>query len=245
MGAAGALLVSGIGVTYLVLNRPPAPVSVPDVVNQYRSAHPTPEAAPGGRLPAPRPGVYVYATRGTESISAGVKHTYPARTTLTVTNAGCGLRVRWDALSGRWQQWQLCPAADGWRLASYVDAHKFLYMQDIHRYRCTGTGWSLSASTTTLSCDAGKSVLTSTVRVVGHETLTVGSTAVPTVHVRVVQRATGASTSSGSVELWLRAGSGLPIREEIHDTGSQTVLGSSITYREAATFDLESLHPRR
>lgn len=245
LGAAGTLLVAGTGVTYLVLSRPPAPVSVPDVIHHYRSAHPSPEPVPSGRPPAPRPGVYIYATTGAESISAGIKHTYPRRTTLTVTEAGCGLRVRWDALAGRWQQWQLCPVNGGWQLASYVDAHKFLYLQDTHRYQCTGEPWTLSSTVVTFSCDTGTSVLTSTVRVVGQELLTVGAASVPTVHVQVEQAATGASTSSGSADLWLRASSGLPIREVIHDTGSQVVLGSRISYRESATFQLESLRPRR
>ena len=245
VGTLGAALVAGTGITYLVLSRPPAPVSVPDVIHHYRSAHPTPEPMPSGGLRAPKAGVYVYATTGTESISTGLKHTYPKQTTLTVTNAGCGLRVRWDALEGRWQQWQLCPSGDGWRLASYVDAHKFLYLQDTHRYRCTGDPWSMSSRTVTVSCDTGKSVLTSTARVVGREVLTVGSAAVETVHVHIDQRATGASTSSGSVELWLRASSGLPIREVIHGTGSQVVLGGRITYRESAIFELTSVQPRR
>lgn len=244
LGAIGTVLVAGTGIAYLVLSRPPAPVSIPDVIHHYRSTHPSPEAVPSGRLPAPRPGVYIYATTGRESISTGAAHTYPPRTTLTVTNAGCGFRARWDALDGRWQQWQLCATANGWRLTSFVDSHKFLYLQDVHRYRCTGGPWTMSAPVVT-TCDTGKSVLTSTARVVGHEKLAVGTATVSTVHVQIEQRATGSSLSTGSVELWLRASSGLPIREEIHDTGSQVVLGSTITYRESATFALESLRPRR
>jgi hypothetical protein len=55
-------------------------------------------AAPSRRLPSP--GVYVYATTGSESVDAlaGTDHDYPAETTITVLRAGCGVVLRWVAL---------------------------------------------------------------------------------------------------------------------------------------------------
>jgi hypothetical protein len=243
--AAGIVVVTAAGVTYIVASRAPAPVSVSHVIDRFRSASPGPTARSSAMGPAPAAGVYLYATTGSERVSAGdVTHTYPRTTTLSVTRGGCGLDVRWDALAGRWQEWHLCPVDGGWQLSSYVDAHKFLYLQDIHRYTCTGGAWSLSA-TTTVTCDTGTSRATSVTRRVGTEDLAVGSVRVRTTHLHVEQSSTGASTSTGSLDLWLAASTGLPVRARSSVEGAQRVLGQTVTYREAVTFSLTSLTRRR
>ena len=202
------------------VTRPPAPVSVSDVLDKFRSAQPSSPTGTGG----PARGVYVYATQGSERVSAGVTHHYPARTTLTVRDIGCGLRLRWDALSGRWAQWDLCRTASGWTLTHYVDAHKFLYLQDVHEYACRGFP--------TIVCTYDNGTLTSVVTSVGPR------------HVRITQTATGKSVSSGEIEAWLLP-NGLPRRVVIHDHGAQIVLGSRVTYSESASFTLISAVPRR
>jgi hypothetical protein len=55
----------------------------------------------------PEPGVYVYASRGFDSVDAltGARHDYPAQTTVTVTTEGCGVRVRWNTVRERWDEW--------------------------------------------------------------------------------------------------------------------------------------------
>ena len=216
------------------ITRPPAPVSVPDVVDSYRSAPPGSSAL----LPAGlATGVYVYATSGTERVSAGnVVHHYPGRTTLAVTQRGCGVSARWDALDGRWSRWQICPTAAGWRLVSYVDTHTFLYLTDVHSYTCSGFP--------TVVCRTETGVLTSIVRPLGREDREVAGTTVQTVHLRIEQHATGASLSEGSVDVWVLP-SGLPAALEIHDRGSQEVLGARVTYTEAAEFTLTSTVPLR
>jgi hypothetical protein len=225
-------VVLGVGLWWI--RRPPAPVSVSDVVDRFRSMAPESPGAPGG---GPRPGVYLYATTGSERVSAGnVTHDYPRRTTLTVTRSACGIDARWDALSGRWSRWQLCRTAEGWRLQRYVDVHKFLYLQDVHEYSCAGFP--------EVVCRYDAGVLTSRVERIGTERFPVDGHAVEATHLRVVQSATGKSTSSGTVELWV-LDSGLPARVTVEDTGSQVVLGSRVTYEEQATLDLVSTIPRR
>ena len=243
--AAGTVVVAAVGVTYVVAARAPAPVSVPNVIEHFRAATPSPTAHSSALPPAPAAGVYLYATAGSERVSAGgVQHTYPKTTTLSVTHGGCGLDVRWDALAGRWQEWHLCPVDGGWQLKTFVDSHKFLYLQDIHRYVCTGGAWSLSA-TTTVTCDTGTTRATSVTSQVGTEDLLVGGTRVRTTHLHVEQRSTGASTSSGSIELWLSVSNGLPVRATSSVNGAQRVLGQTVTYREQVTFSLDSLTPKR
>ncbi len=231
LGSAVLLVVAGLGAAWW-LTRPPAPVSVPDVVNSFRSS-----PGSGGALEGtPAPGVYVYATHGSERVSAGVAHDYPDRTTLTVKRAGCGLDLRWDALAGRWARWQVCPTAAGWRLVRYVDVHKFLYMQDVHDYACSGFP--------AVVCRTGSGVLTSTVRRLGTEQQRVDGVDVTTSHLRVDQVATGTSVSTGRVDVWVLA-TGLPVRLEITDHGSQEVLGATVTYDESAQLTLTSVTPTR
>lgn len=220
--AALLVLVAAGGVAVWRLTRPPAPVSVSDVVNRFRGDDPSGPAHSGG----PQTGVYVYATDGWERVSTGnVTHHYPASTTLTVTDIACGLRFRWDALAGRYAQLDVCRTAGGWQLQHYVDSHKFLYVQDVHDYACSGFP---SVVCRTESGD----VLTSTV-----EPVSAG-------HVRVTQEATGKSLSVGVIEAWLLP-NGLPRRVTVEDTGSQTVLGAKVTYTESAEFTLTSSTPLR
>ena len=226
------VVVAVFAIVYWWLTRPPAPVSVSDVVDRYRSSSPAPTSVTGG----PAAGVYVYATKGSERISAGVTHHYPARTTLTVTKTSCGLDARWEALSGRWSSWQLCKTGAGWRLVHYVDVHKFLYMKDVKDYTCTGFP--------EVVCRTADGVLTSTLAVVGADRRTVDGAQVRTTHLRIAQSATGKSESTGTVDLWVLP-SGLPAALEITDHGSSVVLGSHIDYDETAEFTLTSTTPRR
>lgn len=243
--ASGALLVVAVGVAVIVAHRAPAPVSVNHVLDRFRTASPAPTTTASALPPAPAAGVYLYATTGSERVSVGdVKHTYPKTTTLSVTRGGCGLDVRWDALAGRWQEWHLCPVAGAWQLKTYVDAHKFLYLQDIHRYTCSGGAWSFS-ETTTVTCDTGTSRATSVTRRVGNEDVDIAGVRVQTTHLHIEQSSTGASTSSGTMDLWLLTPTGLPARAVTDVTGAQRVLGQTVTYRETATYTLESLTPRR
>ena len=80
----------------------------------------------------PAPGVYRYATEGSESIDAlgGTLHEYPAISTITVTDdrpvGGCGRHLRWDVLAERSEEGRLC--TDGphviWQATS-LQFHEF------------------------------------------------------------------------------------------------------------------------
>jgi hypothetical protein len=226
------VLVAGGGF-YWWLQRPPAPVSVSQVIDKFRTAQPLPGGAAGG---GPATGVYVYATTGGERISIGIKHHYPARTTLTVTSSDCGLDLRWDALAGRWSRWQMCHDSAGWRLVHYTDAHKFSYMQDMKDYACSGYP--------SVVCRASDGVLTSTVQMAGSESMTLDGASVRVSHLRIMQTATGKSVSNGTVDVWVLP-SGLPAKLVIRDHGYSVVLGSHIDYNESATLRLTTANPRR
>ena len=231
---AAALVVVAAGlIVFWWVSRPPAPVSVNDVIDNFRNASPSPVATSGG----PPIGVYLYATQGSEQVSAGhVTHRYPHLTTLTVTPDSCGLTFRWDALAGRYGVWRVCRTATAWALTHYVDVHTFLYMKDVHAYDCSGFP--------VVVCRTDTGVLTSTVASLGGENVLVHGVSHPATHLRITQDATGKSVSTGTIDAWVLP-SGLPAKIQVVDHGSQTVLGSHVTYDESATFVLTSTKPRR
>jgi hypothetical protein len=115
-------------------------------------------------------------------------------------------------------------------------------MQDVHDYACgrpvpAEGGWFVT-------CTTSHGRLASSVRRLGVETRVLAGKLVSTTHLRIEQSASGASRSSGTVDAWVLS-SGLPLRVRIVDHGSQVVLGSRVSYDEAATYDLTSDTPLR
>ena len=84
-------------------------------------------------------GVYRYATEGWEDIDAlnGARHDYPAETTITITAEGCGVRLRWDALRERRDEWWLCPTELGIELQpDAIQYHEFFQQPDLEHLDC-------------------------------------------------------------------------------------------------------------
>src|SRR6202042_1535711 len=65
----------------------------------------------------PVSGVYMYATRGSESASApgllASSAQYPVTTTVTVFSDGCGQDWRWQPLTNRYEDLVVCRSPDG------------------------------------------------------------------------------------------------------------------------------------
>ena len=95
--------------------------------------------APLSAPPLVEPGIYRYKTTGSEQIDAlgGTSHDYPAETTLTVVAGDCGVRVRWDALRERRDEWALCSSPDGIDLGPLgVQYHEFYNQPDEEAVSC-------------------------------------------------------------------------------------------------------------
>jgi hypothetical protein len=95
--AAGAVIVVAVaaGAWLLATRENTTPASIEDALARYRAQ------AEEAKTPVP-PGVYVYATTGSESISARRQEArVPQRSTVTVTGGGCGMTLRWDVLEHR------------------------------------------------------------------------------------------------------------------------------------------------
>ncbi|MEY4173787.1 MAG: hypothetical protein RI900_952 [Actinomycetota bacterium] len=87
----------------------------------------------------PRHGVYRVTTAGSESVDilGGATHQYPTETTLTVTPDGCGVRLRWDLLKERHEEWVLCTSPDGVVLQpEFAFYHEFFGTGENEDVRC-------------------------------------------------------------------------------------------------------------
>ena len=86
----------------------------------------------------PMPGVYVYDTVGDERIDAlgGTTHTYPAQTTMTVTNTDCGYRVRWDVFQERFDELDLCITPEGESVDTTRQYREFFGIANDRTYQC-------------------------------------------------------------------------------------------------------------
>src|SRR5262245_26155673 len=113
----------------LLLNDKATPVSIQDVLEHFHE---------GERGSGELDGVYLYTTRGEESVDAlgGATHRYPKATTITVVTAPCGMRLLWEPFEERSVAWRLCATAAGIELAGWEVAHEFFGQGDRTGYTC-------------------------------------------------------------------------------------------------------------
>jgi hypothetical protein len=247
---AGAIAVAGVVAAGLFagwwfLARDVAePATVGDAVAAYRRG--------GGGAPRSIPaGVYVYETDGFERTDAlgGVTHRYPATSSITVGSTPCGVRLRWDVLRGRSTTWTVCTAPEEWIERSRDERHTFFGVTDEATYRCAKTPFRPAddrpGTTFAVSCTTGKAKEHGSGSVVGRDTVVVGRTSVPTVHVRTSTAFTDDTTGAATYDFWLSSDTGLPVRiRMVSDTTSGSLIGD-VHYRERVSLELTSLTPRR
>ncbi len=244
LGSVAVILVAAGVVWRVVLREEAEPASVGEAVARFRAV------AEQGETPIPA-GVYVYATTGEESISAlgGRRHRYPARSSITVTRAGCGMELRWDVLRTRRNTWEVCPEADGQRLAAWTEAHNFVGRDDVTPWRCVGTAWlppdHTAGSSSPYRCDGAGTQQRGTVLVVGEEAVAVGTTAVDTVRLRINVTETGEARGPLVEERWLEPVTGLPVRIRYRVTTKNASPIGDVTFVERYDLRLLALQPRR
>ena len=198
VAVAGVAAVGLLGAWWFLLRDVSTPASVSDALAAYR------QHGDGGSSPIP-PGVYVYATEGFEQTDAlrGSTHKYPGTSTITVTGAPCGVRLRWDVLEGRSTTWTACTGPGEWSERSRDERHRFFGVTQKTTYTCTDTTFRPAVvrpgSTFTVSCSTGEAKEHGPGRVVGQETVDVGGTPVPTVHIRTTTTFTGATTGRSTI----------------------------------------------
>ncbi|HEX9258321.1 MAG TPA: hypothetical protein VF855_02210, partial [Acidimicrobiales bacterium] len=228
------------------------PVSPDEAVERYErgrsSSTTSPSTSPStevqttvlARLPAP--GVYVYATSGSDSVDAlsGASHRYPATTTITVEPADCGVTQRWLALEERWDQWTSCTDGRGILLRDFTGFHRFFGQATTEKWVCSGEARPAAANPGTTwraTCDEQGVTTVWQGTVVGAESLHVGSETVPVQRVRI-SLDDGLPADKQNYEAWYLEGTDLLVRQTADiETSNSTSVGTVI-YREHYTIDL-------
>lgn len=247
VAAVTAVVLAGVAVAVwrVVLRDTATPATIEDALARYRAA------AKQGETPIP-PGVYVYGTTGSESISAlgGTTHRYPPRSTITVTRAPCGLELRWDVLKTRSTTWTICVTGelaqglDGW-----VERHVFFGQADRTVWECSGSPWladpAAIGTRTSHVCSGGDTTQGGTVDILGLVPLRVGGTTVETLHTRLRAEEDGVARGPLVEERWVERETGLPVRIRYQvRTLNDSVIGD-VVFTERYELRLTSLEPRR
>jgi hypothetical protein len=201
------------------------PASIQEALRRFRALDPQPSGAEG---------VYVFDTRGGETLNAlgGARHAYPAQTALTLIRSACGVSEEWTALEGRSTTWTLCGASLDLRVSSEV--HRFYGRTDRTTYACSGSVLRAPA-TRHFRCRSHEGVETGRVVVVSTRPL----------HVRTIGRIRGGDQGTETVDWWFGPASPVPLRIDLSSRTSRHVFVGRVHYRENADLRLRSATPRR
>jgi hypothetical protein len=257
------LLAGGAIVVLVVLRDPAEPVSVDEAVTRFRDregeAGGGDAGDPSGSAP-PAPGVYVYATTGSEGVDAldGSEHAYPAQSTVTVTAAddGC-LSFRWDALVQRWDDELLCPTDGGWSRSETTLFHSFFNQDETRSYTCDAPGFvpppaADDDTELTWTCDSagsgrsGESHEEGTGQVMGLDPVYMAGVERPALHVRYETEVSGETTGGGTVDRWYALDRYPLVLREVKSetTSSETAIGT-VHYHEDYELELTTWDPQR
>jgi hypothetical protein len=244
--AIGVVAIAGATAWLVAFRDTAEPVSVGDAVTSFRTDT---EATPIVASPIPD-GVYVYATQGYEKTDAltGVAHRYPARSTITVTAADCGVRLLWRVLDGRSTEWTYCVNGNGWELRSQDERHTFFGTTERTTYVCHDTPIrpaAMSPDAWTVSCSTGTTEETGTGKLVGGERISVGHEAIEAAHVRKTTTFEGEIRGTAEHDIWFDRDSGVPVRMVMVSRTTNDSPVGDVDYEEDVTLRLLSLEPRR
>jgi hypothetical protein len=245
--AAGAVVVA-TGAWQLFLHDTAEPATVQRAVQRFRQ---DPMKATETERAGLAPGVYVYATVGSEKVDAlgGAQHDYPARTTITVARGGCGWKLRWDGLKSRSTTWERCSTARGDVVRSTRETHRFFGTTQHTDYACGATlerpSGDVPGTTWPFRCTTAGATQKGAGRVVGRGLLAVGGSRVAVVHVRWETTLAGKTTGTSEQDEWLDRATGLPVRLVLASRTSTGSLVGDVHYEERVDLRLTSLLPRR
>jgi len=197
-------------------------------------------------------GVYLYATKGHESIDAlgGAHHTYPATTSITAIEVPCGVQLRWTALQGRSTIWTFCSTAAGTVLRLSDERHSFFGQHDHATYTCSNRlllpTKPVRGAVNPFRCGTHQVAESGDVHILGRATIKVGGKSVRAVHVRTTLSIHGGETGgTETIDWWLDAANSLPLRITMQSRTSRSLFVGRVHYSEDFTLRLLSLYPQR
>jgi hypothetical protein len=229
-------------------------VNAGDAVSAYRSSSTTTSTTTVTRVVrGPATGVYRYLTSGSEHIDVlgGATHHYPKLTSITVTQAGCGVTLRWDVLKERREEWQLCGTPRGVELGTHgIQLHMFFGHGDLEPFVCDRAVLLTPADRVPsppvqLDCRLMGAVWRPAWEVVGPERRSVGTATIPVTHVRETVADNSSYFEHTVVDWWLDD-HGLPIAmTSTKSSKSNSGLVGDVVYTEHYSATLQSLTPMR
>ena len=196
-------------------------------------------------------GVYLYATKGSESINAlgGTKHVYPPKTSITVIEVPCGIQLRWAALEKRSTAWTFCSTAAGIELRSSDERHAFFGQSDHAVYGCAGRllipKQPVTGATRPFTCRSNRNLEVGVARVIGRGTVEVGGRRIRAIHVSTDLTIRSRDSGSESVDWWLDSATALPLRIGLRSRTSRKMWVGRVQYHEDLSLRLLSLKPMR
>ncbi|MGD0166451.1 MAG: hypothetical protein ABSC51_04060 [Gaiellaceae bacterium] len=196
-------------------------------------------------------GVYLYATKGQESIDAlgGASHTYPATTSITVIEVPCGLQLHWAALKGRSTTWVFCSTPAGTELRVSDERHSFFGQHDHTTYTCSHRlllpKKPVIGSVTAFRCSSQRGWEIGTVNILGWATLDIDGDQVRALHVSTPLSIHGGDGGNETIDWWLAENTALPLRIALQSRTSRSIFIGTVHYRENFSLSLLSLKPKR
>jgi len=196
-------------------------------------------------------GVYLYATKGSESISAlgGATHIYPAKTSITAIEVPCGIQLRWAALERRSTTWTFCSTAAGVELRISDERHAFFNQSDHAVYVCSGRllipNKPMQGETKPFTCRSNRNLEVGKSRVIGYGSIDVGGSRVRAIRVSTELTIRRRDSGTETIEWWLDSANALPLRIELRSRTSRKMFIGRVQYHEDLSLRLLSLTPLR
>ena len=196
-------------------------------------------------------GVYLYATKGRESINAlgGATHIYPARTSITLIEVPYGIQLRWAALEKRSTTWTFCSTAAGVELRISDERHAFFNLSDHADYVCSGRLLipknPVAGATEPFTCRSNRNLEVGEAHIIGEGTLDVGGRNIGAIRVSTDLTIRYRDAGHETIEWWLDPATALPLRIKLHSRTSRKMFVGRVRYREDLSLRLLSLVPLR
>jgi hypothetical protein len=251
----GALIAAFAAVTgvLLWLNWPhddPSKVVVEDAVRAFREQGPRNAGLHGGNRPVP--GVYRYATRGSESVAADIlstTHAYDGISTITVSSGSCGDIERWEVLRERWTETEWCGAPGGTEAWKVTEFHEFFGTEKKDTFKCQGESirqppFENGSTRFRNRCESSGSSALGTARLQGFVTIEVNGEEYEAAHIFSQSVVEGDTTGTTETEDWRRRSDGLLLRRQV-SSDALTNAGGGARYIESYRIKLIDPHPQR
>jgi len=195
-------------------------------------------------------GVYSYVTVGQESVKTFLSTTrdYPEESAITVTPAGCGVRMEWTPLRERTEFIEVCRVNGGIALIRYGGVHEFFGLRDEYFVDCPEGTWLVPPMGMTdmkpVTCKGGDMRHDRTSTVVGTRLVTVDGVEVEGTEVATEIITSGAINGKTITTKVIGENGALLFWGDEVDGFSKSAVGD-VNYTESFTITIASLLPAR